>query len=233
MSSYAQPVVLAVSDSPGTLEPVVRALHAGGLLVDFAADGAAALSALHAGHAVVLIEEGGTIDAVELCRAVRRRSDVPIIVSRASGEEEAVVAALDAGADDVVILPVRGRELMARVRAASRRRPRPEPEVEEAAIEVGDVRLEPTAGYVATVAGKPVTLTRKEFELLRLLMTNAGRIVPRRVLIERIWGSGSTEGKNLDTHVRRLRAKIEANPSRPVRIVTIRRLGYRYDRPRG
>jgi two-component system response regulator RegX3 len=140
-----------------------------------------------------------------------------------------VVAALEAGADDVVTMPARARELVSRARAAIRRGPAPAPE--ETAIEIDDVRLDPS-GYVVTVGGDRVEMTRKEFELLRLLMANAGQTVPRRVLIERVWGWESTEGKTLDTHIRRIRAKIEAEPSRPTRIVTIRKVGYRYNRPR-
>ena len=227
--SHPEPAVLAVSDAPASLEPVVRALQDSGLRVDVAA-GPAAL----AGHALVLVDDAVEMGVVELCRALRGRSDVPIIVLSASGDEDGVVAALDAGADDVVTLPAGARELAARARAAIRRGAKPQPprEPAEEAIVVGNVRLDPTAGYVATVAGERVDLTRKEFELLRLLMINAGQIVPRRVLIERIWGSESTEWKTLDTHIRRLRAKVEPNPSRPSRIVTFRNLGYRYNRPR-
>ena len=167
--------------------------------------------------------------AVELCRALRVRSEVPIIVLMASYDEDTVVSALEAGADDVVIVPTRARELVARARAAVRRGP--EPVAEETVIEIGEVCLDPT-GYVVTVSGERVELTRKEFELLRLLMTNAGQTVPRRMLIERVWGWQSTEGKTLDTHIRRIRSKIEADPSRPVRIVTVRKVGYRYHRTR-
>jgi two-component system response regulator RegX3 len=166
---------------------------------------------------------------VELCRALRARSEVPIIVLTASTEERDVVAPLEAGADDVVTIPVRARELQARVRAALRRAPEPVPE--ETAIEIGDVRLDPS-GYMVTLDGDRIQMTRKEFELLRLLMTNAGQTVPRRMLIERVWGWESTEGKTLDTHIRRIRAKIESDPSSPARIVTVRKVGYRYNRPK-
>ena len=140
-----------------------------------------------------------------------------------------MVGALEAGADDVVVLPAPTRELVARARAAIRRGPEPEPE--ETTIEIGDVRLDPT-GYVVTLDGQRVEMTRKEFELLRLLMTNAGQTVPRRVLIERVWGWESTEGKTLDTHIRRIRAKIETDPSSPARIITVRKVGYRFNRPK-
>ena len=144
-------------------------------------------------------------------------------------DEHQVVAAFESGADDVVTLPARDRELVARIRAAIRRGPEPAPE--ETAIEIGDVRLDPS-GYVVALGGERVEMTRKEFELLRLLMANAGQTVPRRTLIERVWGWESTEGKTLDTHIRRIRAKIEADPSAPARIVTVRKVGYRYNRPK-
>jgi two-component system response regulator RegX3 len=221
------------------LEPVSRVLEEDGFTVEVVADGPGALSAFRPQHRLVIVDDtipGGTgafpgshTPPVELCRALRARSEVPIIILTVSAEEDVVVAALDAGADDVVTIPVRARELVARARAAVRRGPEPAPE--ETAIEIGEVRLDPS-GYVLTLDGERVEMTRKEFELLRLLMTNAGQTVPRRMLIERVWGWESTEGKTLDTHIRRIRAKIEADPSRPARIVTVRKVGYRYNRPK-
>ena len=168
------------------------------------------------------------MDQVELCQAFRARSEVPVIVITAVDHEDRVVRALEAGADDVVVVPASTRELVARARAAIRRGPKPAPE--ESTLEVGEVRLDPT-GYVVTLDGERVEMTRKEFELLRLLMTNAGQTVTRRVLIERVWGWESTEGKTLDTHIRRIRAKIETDPSNPARIITVRKVGYRFNRP--
>jgi two-component system response regulator RegX3 len=219
------------------LEPVSRVLEEDGFTVEVVADGPGALSAFRAQHRLVIVDDtipgapgafpGSDTPPVELCRALRARSEVPIIILTVSAEEDVVVAALDAGADDVVTIPVRARELVARARAAVRRGPEPAPE--ETTIEIGEVRLDPS-GYVLTLDGERVEMTRKEFELLRLLMTNAGQTVPRRMLIERVWGWESTEGKTLDTHIRRIRAKIEADPSRPARIVTVRKVGYRYNR---
>jgi two-component system response regulator RegX3 len=221
--------ILVVSYAPVTLEPVVRVLEEDGLAVEVVADAPEALSVFRPQHRLVIVD--GTIKTppVELCRALRARSEVPIIVLTASFEEDDVVTLLEAGADDVVSIPVRSRELAARARAAVRRGP--EPVAEETAIEIGDVRLDPS-GYVVTLDGNRVEMTRKEFELLRLLMTNAGQTVPRRMLIERVWGWESTEGKTLDTHIRRIRAKIETDPSTPARIVTVRKVGYRYNRPK-
>jgi two-component system response regulator RegX3 len=226
--SRRESTILAVSDAPGALEPLVRALEEGGFAVEAASDGAGALAVFRPHHRLVLVDDR-VLGTTELCRALRARSEVPIIVLTASAEESDVVAALEAGADDVVTLPARARELVARARAAIRRSP--EPEAEVSAIEIGDVRLDPS-GYMVTLAGERVEMTRKEFELLRLLMANAGQTVPRRVLIERVWGWESAEGKTLDTHIRRIRAKIEADPSRPARIITVRKVGYRYHRPK-
>jgi two-component system response regulator RegX3 len=228
--SPSQPAILVVTSAPGTLEPVVRGLEEDGFAVDSTAGGPEALSVFGPRHRLVIVDTTIKTAPVELCRALRARSEVPIIVLTASTAEEDVVAALEAGADDVVAVPVRAREMVSRVRAAVRRGPGPA--AEETAIEVGGVRLDPS-GYVVSVDGERVELTRKEFELLRLLMANAGQTVPRRVLIERIWGWESTEGKTLDTHIRRIRAKIEADPSNPHRIVTVRKVGYRYNRPKG
>jgi len=208
---------------------MVRELEATGFQVVVLPDGETTLRTLSPRHLLVIVDDEVGMDPVELCRLLRARSDVPIIVITAEDHEDRVVRALEAGADDVVVMPARTRELVARARAAIRRGPDPEPE--ESAIEVGGVRLDPT-GYVVSVEGERVEMTRKEFELLRLLMTNAGQTVTRRVLIERVWGWDSTEGKTLDTHIRRIRSKIESDPSSPVRIVTVRKVGYRFNRPR-
>lgn len=207
----------------------MRALGPDGFAVDSAPDGPEALVMFRAQYVLVIVDDTIKMAIVELCRAIRARSDVPIIILTASAEEDDVVAALEAGADDVVTIPTRAREMVARARAAIRRGPDPVPE--ETTIEIGDVRLDPS-GYVVTLDGHRVDMTRKEFELLRLLMTNAGQTVPRRMLKERVWGWESTEGKTLDTHIRRIRAKIEADPSSPARIVTVRKVGYRYNRPK-
>ena len=218
-----------MSAAPEILEPLQRALAENSFTVELVPDGATALGALRSRHRLVIVDDEIGMGQVELCRALRSRSDVPVILITAIDDENTIVGALEAGADDVVVLPAPSRELVARARAAIRRGPEPKPE--ETAIEIGGVRLDPT-GYVVTVAGERVEMTRKEFELLRLLMANAGHIVSRRVLNERVWGWESTEGKTLDTHVRRIRAKIEDDPSHPVRIVTVRKVGYRFNLPR-
>jgi two-component system response regulator RegX3 len=152
------------------------------------------------------------------------------MVTARNAEIDAVVG-LEVGADDYVTKPFRLRELIARVRAALRRMPISEDSSEHPdVVEVGDVRLD-AGRHEVYVRGEPVALPLKEFELLELLMTNAGRVLTRDVLIDRIWGPnyfGDT--KTLDVHVKRLRSKIEIDPANPNRIVTVRGVGYRYER---
>ena len=169
-----------------------------------------------------------------MCRELRTRSKVPIIMVTAKASEIDTVVGLEVGADDYVSKPYRLRELVARMRAALRRAPE-ETEAPVGGVEVlavGDVMLDPVRHEV-TVRGEDITLPLKEFELLNLLLDNAGRVLSRDLLIERIWGhdyEGDT--KTLDVHVKRLRAKVEEDPSQPSRIVTIRGLGYKYDTPK-
>jgi two-component system response regulator RegX3 len=144
------------------------------------------------------------------------------------------VVGLEVGADDYVSKPFRLRELIARVRAALRRSSEEEPldTVSQEVLEIGDVRLD-AGRHEVFVRDEPVALPLKEFELLELFLANAGRVLTRDVLIDRIWGPnyfGDT--KTLDVHVKRLRAKVEDDPSNPTRVVTIRGVGYRYEKPR-
>jgi two-component system response regulator RegX3 len=172
------------------------------------------------------------ISGIDVCREIRTRSRVPIIMVTARSSEIDTVVGLEVGADDYVSKPYRLRELVARMRAALRRAPRPEHEpVSPAALEVGDVRLDPDRHEVF-VRDQPVTMPLREFELLALLLDNAGRVLTREVLIERIWGVDYVgDTKTLDVHIKRLRAKVEVDPSKPNRIVTIRGLGYKFEMP--
>jgi two-component system response regulator RegX3 len=159
---------------------------------------------------------------------------VPIIMVTARNAEIDTVVGLEVGADDYVTKPFRLRELVARVRAALRRHADDgeAPIAEHEVLEVGDVRLD-TGRHEVFVRGALAAMPLKEFELLELLLENAGRVLTRDVLIDRIWGPnyfGDT--KTLDVHVKRLRAKLEDDPARPARIVTVRGVGYRYERPR-
>jgi two-component system response regulator RegX3 len=166
-----------------------------------------------------------------VCRELRSRSQVPIIMVTARTAEIDAVVGLEVGADDYVTKPFRLRELVARVRAALRRGRSDDatPVSYGDVIEVGDVRLDAGRHEVA-VRGERVALPLKEFELLELLLANAGRVLTRDVLIDRVWGPnyyGDT--KTLDVHVKRLRSKVEEDPAAPERIVTVRGVGYRYE----
>ena len=153
----------------------------------------------------------------------------------AKGSEIDTVVGLEVGADDYVTKPYRLRELVARMRAVLRRARRRRSRATSSsgdALEVGDVALDPERHEVV-IRGEPVSLPLKEFELLELLLANAGRVLPRDTLIDRVWGIDYVgDTKTLDVHVKRLRAKVEPDPSSPTRIVTIRGLGYKYEVPR-
>jgi two-component system response regulator RegX3 len=227
------PLVLVVDDEASYRDALSVALTAEGFLVDTAADGVEALEKFERSRpAVILLDVMlPRISGVDVCRQIRLTSRVPIIMVTAKGSEIDAVVGLEVGADDYVAKPFRLRELVARVRAALRRGGGPDAELErEDFVEVGDVLVD-VSRHEVTVRGELVALPLKEFELLELLMLNAGRVLTRDVLIDRIWGPnyfGDT--KTLDVHIKRLRAKVEEDPSRPTRIVTVRGVGYRYER---
>jgi two-component system, OmpR family, response regulator RegX3 len=228
--------VLLVEDEDSFVEALTVGLKREGFRVQIAHDGAEALDVFDAvkPDLVLLDVMLPKVSGVDVCRELRRRSTVPIIMVTAKGSEIDTVVGLEVGADDYVTKPYRLRELVARMRAVLRRRP-----VDTAgraapgeAIEVGDVRLDPERHEVE-IRGEQVKLPLKEFELLEILLANAGRVLPREVLIDRVWGTDYVgDTKTLDVHVKRLRAKVERDPAAPTRIVTIRGLGYKYDTPR-
>jgi two-component system, OmpR family, response regulator RegX3 len=228
------PLILVVDDEQSYRDALSIALQREGFLVETAADGPEAIARFDATRpALVLLDVMlPKISGVDVCRDLRARSRVPIIMVTARNSEIDAVVGLEVGADDYVTKPFRLRELIARVRAALRRVPASEgdepdrPEV----LDVGDVRLD-AARHEVFVRGESVALPLKEFELLELLMSNAGRVLTRDVLIDRIWGPnyfGDT--KTLDVHIKRLRSKLEPDSARPTRIVTVRGVGYRYER---
>jgi two-component system response regulator RegX3 len=207
-----------------------------GFRVKVARDGAEALDIFDAVRPdlVLLDVMLPKVSGIDVCRELRRRSSVPIIMVTAKGGEIDTVVGLEVGADDYVTKPYRLRELVARMRAVLRRRAADSGGVELSGdvLEVGDVALDPERHEVV-IRGLAVSLPLKEFELLELLLANAGRVLPRDTLIDRVWGSDYVgDTKTLDVHVKRLRAKVEPDPSTPTRIVTIRGLGYKYDAPR-
>jgi two-component system response regulator RegX3 len=168
------------------------------------------------------------MSGTEVCRAIRQRSSVPIIMVTAKDSEVDKIVGLELGADDYVTKPFSSRELVARIRAVLRRAGEPE-ELVPATLEAGPVRMD-VDRHVVSVNGAPVTLPLKEFELLEVLLRNAGRVMTRGMLIDRVWGSDYVgDGKTLDVHVKRLRAKIEEDPGTPVHLVTVRGLGYKFE----
>jgi len=174
------------------------------------------------------------MSGLDVCRQLRKKTLTPIIMVTAKGAEIDTVVGLEVGADDYVSKPYRLRELVARMRAVMRRVPSERGgELSGSVVEVGDVQLDPEEHHVV-VRGEDVSLPLKEFELLHILISNAGRVLPRETLIDRVWGTDYVgDTKTLDVHVKRLRSKIEIDPANPERIVTIRGLGYKYERPRG
>ncbi len=231
------PTILVVDDEQSYRQALSVALEREVFLVDVAADGVEAIERFEASRpALVLLDVMlPRMSGVDVCRELRARgARVPILMVTARNAEIDAVVGLEVGADDYVTKPFRLRELIARVRAHLRRAPSTDGRDEGSSdvIEVGDVRLD-VGRHELVVRGTTVALPLREFELLELLLENAGRVLPRDVIIDRVWGPnyyGDT--KTLDVHVKRLRAKVEPDPAHPESIVTVRGVGYRYERPR-
>ena len=229
------PVVLLVEDEESFIDALLVGLTREGFRVEVARDGYEALERFDVVRPdlVLLDVMLPRISGIDVCRQLRKRTQVPIIMVTAKSSEIDTVVGLEVGADDYVTKPYRIRELVARMRAVLRRNAREDaavPDLGVGSVVVGDVALDPEEHRV-TVDGEPLNLPLKEFELLHLLLANAGRVLPREVLIDRVWGSDYVgDTKTLDVHVKRLRSKVEPDPANPVRIVTIRGLGYKYER---
>jgi two-component system response regulator RegX3 len=222
--------ILIVEDEPSLSEPLAFLLEREGYETTIAADGPSALVEFdRAGADLVLLDlmlPG--LPGTEVCRELRTRSSVPIIMLTAKDSEVDIVVGLELGADDYVTKPYSTRELLARIRAVLRRRVETEDD-DEAVLEAGSVRMD-VERHTVSVDGTPVAMPLKEFELLELLLRNAGRVLTRGQLIDRVWGVdyfGDT--KTLDVHIKRIRSKIEKSPSEPVMLVTVRGLGYRFE----
>jgi two-component system, OmpR family, response regulator RegX3 len=223
------PQILLIEDEEGFGEALEYQLQRDGFEVDRFTDGSVGLDHFRsAGADLVLLDlmlPG--MSGEDVCREIRRGSSVPIIMLTARDTEIDKVVGLELGADDYVTKPFSSRELLARIKAVLRRSSN-ESLGSDGILEGGGVRLDPDR-FEVTVRGERVHLPRKEFELLELLMENAGRVLTRETLIDRIWGSdyfGDT--RTLDVHIKRLRAKCEEDPHRPVHLLTIRGLGYRF-----
>jgi two-component system response regulator RegX3 len=228
-----QLTVLVVEDEEGFIDALSIGLDAEGFRVEIARDGLEALAMFDSVHPdIVLLDVMlPRMSGIDVCRQLRKKSRVPIIMVTAKAAEIDTVVGLEVGADDYITKPYRLRELVARMRAVLRRAPLVDEDFDDVgALVVGDVALDPEQHRV-TVRSIEVTMPLKEFELLHLLMVNAGRVVSRETLIDRIWGSDYVgDTKTLDVHIKRLRSKVEVDPTSPSRIVTIRGLGYKFEK---
>lgn len=242
MSSDAV-TVLVVEDEESFVDALTLSLQREGFRVVIARDGLEALERFRqeAPDIVLLDVMLPKLSGVDVCRAIRLQGSTPVIMVTAKTSEIDAVVGLEVGADDYIAKPFRIRELVARIRAVLRRGSPSSPEAvsgngassfeeDQEAVSVGDVRLDPVSHEVV-IRGTTVAFPLKEFELLELLLENAGRVLTREVLIDRIWGHDYVgDTKTLDVHIKRLRAKVETDPSTPNRILTIRGLGYKYAR---
>jgi two-component system response regulator RegX3 len=222
--------ILIVEDEPSLSEPLSFLLRREGYDTEIAADGREALVAFDRdGADLVLLDlmlPG--LSGTEVCRELRTRSSVPIIMLTAKDSEVDIVVGLELGADDYMTKPYSTRELLARIRAVLRRRVEVD-DLDDAVLEVGPVRMD-VDRHAVSVGGGEVAMPLKEFELLELLLRNAGRVLTRGQLIDRVWGAdyfGDT--KTLDVHIKRIRSKIETDPSQPTLLLTVRGLGYRFE----
>jgi two-component system response regulator RegX3 len=230
-----QTSILVVEDEDSFIDALTVGLKREGFYVTVARDGAEALDLFDSVQPdlVLLDVMLPKVSGIDVCREIRSKSRVPIIMVTAKSAEIDTVVGLEVGADDYVTKPYRLRELVARMRAVLRRYPgeREPITTSEDVIEVGDVCVDPERHEVF-VRSEQVQLPLKEFELLTLLMENTGRVLTRDTLIDRVWGHDYVgDTKTLDVHIKRLRSKIETDPSTPERIVTIRGLGYKFEDP--
>ena len=219
--------ILAVEDDERIRTAVKMALEDEGWTVEEADNGEDALDSFnrHPTDVVLIDIMLPGIDGFEVCRSIRRQSDVPIVMVTARADTHDVVAGLEAGADDYLTKPFAPKELSARIRALLRRARTTDPAI--ARLKFGDLEIVPDEGMVLR-DGAEVHLTKTEFRLLVELASSPGRVFSREVLLERVWGYGYFgDGRLVDVHVRRLRTKIEADPANPRHVVTVRGLGYK------
>jgi two-component system, OmpR family, response regulator RegX3 len=234
--------VLLAEDEESFVDALAIGLSREGFDVSIARDGNEALEMFdRIGPDLVLLDIMlPKLSGIDVCRSIRSRSTVPIIMVTAKGTEIDTVVGLEMGADDYVTKPYRLRELVARMHAVLRRAPRPVPDpglvagaAADGARDVGDVRVDSDRHRVF-VRGQEVHLRRKEFELLALLIENPGRVLTRDTLIDRVWGTDYVgDTKTLDVHIKRLRTHVEIDPSTPAIITTVRGVGYRFEVPAG
>ena len=224
--------VLIVEDEESLADPLAFLLRKEGFEATVVGDGPSALAEFdRSGADIVLLDlmlPGMT--GTDVCKQLRARSSVPVIMVTARDSEIDKVVGLELGADDYVTKPYSARELIARIRAVLRRgNDTEDPGMGDAVLQAGPVRMD-VERHVVTVGSEPITLPLKEFDLLEYLMRNSGRVLTRGQLIDRVWGADYVgDTKTLDVHVKRLRSKIEADPANPVHLVTVRGLGYKLE----
>ena len=225
--------VLIVEDEPSLAEPLAFLLRKEGFEVAVSVDGPSALESFErSGADIVLLDlmlPG--MSGTEVCKQLRLKSSVPVIMVTARDSEIDKVVGLEIGADDYVTKPYSARELIARIRAVLRRgvEPAEDYDAAEMVLTCGPIEMD-VERHVVTVSQRPVTMPLKEFELLEYLLRNAGRVLTRQQLIERVWGADYVgDTKTLDVHVKRLRAKIEDDPGKPMHLITVRGLGYKLE----
>jgi two-component system, OmpR family, response regulator RegX3 len=229
-SSASTPRILLVEDEAALAESISYNLLREGFVVVTAGDGELALHRFRTDrpHLVILDLMLPKLSGLDVCRAIRRESPVPILMLTAKDSEADKVAGLELGADDYVTKPFSMRELVSRVRAHLRRAEMAEPREQDGVLSGGPVSLD-RERHDVKVWGQPVPFTPKEFELLETLLERKGRLLTRQFLIEEVWGSdyfGDT--KTLDVHIKRLRQKLERDPHQPRHLLTVRGLGYKF-----
>jgi two-component system response regulator RegX3 len=222
--------VLVVEDEQSLREPLVYLLEKEGYEVLDASDGNAAIDLFRSSNPDIVLLDlmMPGMSGNEVCRMIRQTSNVPVIMLTAKDSEIDKVVGLEIGADDYVTKPYSTRELLARMKAVLRRNSEPTP-VTDGLLEGGPVSMD-VDRHMVFVNGQKVAMPLKEFELLELLLENRNRVLTRAQIIDRVWGSnyfGDT--KTLDVHVKRIRSKIEDDPARPVHLVTVRGLGYKFE----
>ena len=225
-----RPLVLVVDDEESYRQALASGLTREGFAVEIAGDGHEALRLFHRVHPDIVLLDVMLPDqsGIELCQQMRALKPVPIIMVTARDSEVDVVLGLELGASDYVAKPFRLRELVARMRAVLRRGAAV-PEHHEEVLHVGPVRLDAGRREVA-VYELPVELSRKEFDLLALLMSHSGQVVTRESCIDRLWWDQElTDTRTLDTHIKRLRRKVEPDPANPRHLVTVRGVGFRFE----
>lgn len=223
--------ILIVEDEESISDPLSFLLGKEGYDVQVVDNGLDALVEFErAGADLVLLDlQLPGMSGTEVCRHLRQRSNVPVIMLTAKDSEIDKVVGLELGADDYVTKPYSSRELIARIRAVLRRQAEPEEDLPHATVQAGPVRMD-VERHVVNVHGAAVNFPLKEFELLEMLLRNAGKVMTRGQLIDRVWGSDYVgDTKTLDVHIKRLRSKIEPDPAAPKHLVTVRGLGYKFE----